>query len=41
MGQVRRASATTIFAVRTALQRSQASLAQVSVALGITPKTAA
>jgi len=41
VGQVRRASATTIFAVRVALQRSQASLTQLSVALGTTPKTMA
>jgi transposase-like protein len=41
MGEVRRASATTIFAVRATLQRSQASLAQLCVALGITPKAVA
>jgi transposase-like protein len=41
VGQVRRASATTTFAVRVALQRSQASLTQLSVALGTTPKTMA
>ena len=41
MGEVRRASATTIFAVRATLQRSQASLAQLCVALGITPTAVA
>ena len=41
MGQVRRGSATTTHAVRAALQRSQASLAQLSKELGIDPKTVA
>ena len=35
MGQVRHGSATTTFAVRAAIQRSQASLAQLSGELGI------
>ena len=41
MGQVRHGSATTTFAVRAAIQRSQASLAQLSRELGINPKTVA
>ena len=41
MGQIRHASATTTHAVRAALQRSQASLAQVNQDLGINPKTVA
>ena len=40
-GQVRHGSATTTHAVRTAIQRSQASLAQLSKELGINPKTVA
>ena len=39
MGQVRHGSATTTHAVRAAIQRSQASLAQLSRELGINPKT--
>ena len=41
MGQVRHGSATTTFAVRAAIQRSQASLAQLSYEFGINPKTVA
>ena len=41
MGQVRHGSATATHAVRTAIQRSQASLAQLSRELGINPKTVA
>ena len=41
MGQVRHGSATNTFAVRAAIQRSQASLAQLSRELGINPKTVA
>jgi hypothetical protein len=41
MGQVRHGSATTTHAIGAALQRSQASLAQLSQELGITPKTVA
>ena len=41
MGQVRHGSATTTHAVRAAIQRSQASLAQLSQELGITPKSVA
>ncbi len=41
MGQVRHGSATTTHAVRAAIQRSQASLAQLSGELGINPKTVA
>lgn len=41
MGQVRHGSARTTHAVRAAIQRSQASLAQLSRDLGINPKTAA
>ena len=39
MGQVRHGSATITHAVRAAIQRSQASLAQLSQELGINPKT--
>ena len=41
MGQVRHGSVTTTHAVRAAIQRSQASLAQLSRKLGINPKTVA
>ena len=41
MGQVRHGSFTTTHAVRAAIQRSQASLAQLSRELGINPKTIA
>ena len=41
MGQVRPGCATTTRAVRAAIQRSQASLAQRSRELGINPKTVA
>ena len=41
MGQVRHGSATTTHAVRAAIQRSQASLAQLSRELGINAKTVA
>ncbi len=41
MGQVRDGSARTTHAVRAAIQRSQASLAQLSRELGINPKTVA
>jgi transposase-like protein len=41
MGQVRHGSATTTHVVRAAIQRSQASLAQLSKELGIYPKTVA
>jgi len=41
MGQVRHGSATTTYAVRAAIQRSQASLAALSQELGINPKTVA
>ncbi|MEM9431646.1 MAG: IS481 family transposase, partial [Pseudomonadota bacterium] len=41
MGQARRGSATTAHAVRAAMQRSQASTAELSRELGITPKTVA
>ena len=41
MGQVCHGSATTTHAVRAAIQRSQASLAQLSRELGINPKTVA
>ena len=41
MGQVRHGSATTTFAVRAAIQRSQASIAELSRELGINPKTVA
>ena len=41
MGQVRHGSATTTYAVRAAIQRSQASLATLSRELGISLKTVA
>jgi transposase InsO family protein len=41
IGQVRHGSATTTHAIRAAIQRSQASLAQLSQELGINPKTVA
>jgi len=41
MGQVRHGSATTTHAVRAAIQRSQASLSQLSREFGINPKTVA
>ena len=41
MGQVRHGCATTKHAVRAAIQRSQASLEQLSRELGINPKTVA
>ena len=41
MGQVRHGSATTRHAVRAAIQRSQASIAELSRELGINPKTVA
>lgn len=41
MGQVRHGSATTTHAVRAAIQRSQASTAELSRELGINPKTVA
>jgi transposase InsO family protein len=41
MGQVRHGSATTTHAVRAAIQRSQASLSELSRELGINPKTVA
>ncbi len=41
MGQVSHGSATTTHAVRAAIQRSQASLSQLSQELGINPKTVA
>ena len=41
MGQIRHGSATTTHAVRAAIQRSQASLAQLSRELDINPKTVA
>ncbi len=41
MGQVRHGSATTTHAVRTAIQRSQASIAELSRELGVNPKTVA
>ena len=41
MEQIRHGSATITYAVRAAIQRSQASLAQLSKALGINPKTVA
>ena len=41
MGQVRHGSATTTYAVRAAIQRSQASIAELSRELGINPKTVA
>jgi transposase-like protein len=41
MGQVRHGSATTTYAVRAAIQRSQASIAALSRELGVNPKTVA
>jgi transposase-like protein len=41
MGQIRHGSATTTHAVRAAIQRSQASIAALSEAFGINPKTVA
>jgi hypothetical protein len=41
MGQAHHGSATTTHAVRVAIQRLQASLAQLSRELGINPKTVA
>lgn len=41
MGQVRHGSATTSHAIRTAMQRSQVSIAELSRELGIKPKTVA
>lgn len=41
MGQVRHGSATTTHAVRAAIQRSQASVAELSRELGVNPKTVA
>ena len=41
MGQVRHGNVTTTHAVQDAIQRSQASLAQLSRGLGINPKTVA
>ena len=41
MGQVRHGSATTTHAARAAIQRSQASIAELSRDLGINPKTVA
>ena len=41
MGQVRHGSATTTHAVRAAIQRSKASLSELSRELGINPKTVA
>ena len=41
MGQVRFGSATTTHAIRAAIQRSQASLSELSRELGIHPKTVA
>ena len=41
MGQVRHGSATTTHAVRAAIQRSQASISELSRELGINPKTVA
>jgi transposase-like protein len=41
MGQVRHGSATTTHAVRAAIQRPQASIAELSRELGINPKTVA
>lgn len=41
MGQVRHGSATTTFALRAAIQRSEASLAALSREMGINPKTVA
>ena len=41
MGQIRHGSATTTYAVRAAIQRSQASLTQLSRELGVNPNTVA
>lgn len=41
MGQIRHGSAPTTHAVRAAIQRSQASIAELSRELGINPKTVA
>ncbi|MEM1362979.1 MAG: transposase, partial [Pseudomonadota bacterium] len=41
MGRVRHGSATTTHAIRAAIQRSQASTAELSRELGINPKTVA
>ena len=41
MGQIRHGSATTTYAVRAAIQRSQASLAALSKELGVNAKTVA
>ena len=41
MGQIRHGSATTTHAIRAAIQRSQASIAELSRGLGINPKTVA
>ena len=41
MGQVRHGSATTTYAVRTAIQRSHAGLSELSREFGINPKTVA
>lgn len=41
MGQVRHGSATTTYAVRAAIQRSQASIAELSRTYGLNPKTVA
>ena len=41
MGQIRHGSATTTHAVRAAIQRSQATIAQLSRELGVNPKTVA
>ena len=41
MGQIRHGSATTTHAVRAAIQRSQASIAELSRELGMNPKTVA
>lgn len=41
MGQIRHGSATTTHAVRAAIQRSQASISELSRELGINPKTVA
>ena len=41
MGQIRLGSATTTHSVRAAIQRSQASIAELSRELGINPKTVA
>ncbi len=41
MGQIRHGSASTTYAIRAAIQRSQASIAELSRELGINPKTVA